>query len=385
LFFKKEKIGWSVFGRHYRLESPAHAFITCIIDTAGSAFFFLKRFLPVPQAKRICIIQLNHLGDMVMATAFTMAAKKAFPNAETTIIVRSMSVPIAQMSPGIDKIITLNAPWFARNDSIGWFKTVLFCIKNFGKYDFGFDLYGDPRNILLARLISRHCIGSGIRGFGFLLDRNVTRSLVFGKPVHENQLDLLRTVTSNVVSCTPFVCVNNNLRKNLFSKINIPGIDKTGFAVVHPGVSEDKREWPADNWKMVTADILERLPVICADYYGTQAKMLRQFFTGRDFHLVDLSLPEFALLLSCSKLVITVESLAGHLAAACGANVIVIHSGSTLFEELAPGWSSNAIILNNRSCAFSPCGSDKCRFGYPSPCTVNVSAEEVISAAKLYI
>ena len=379
---RKELVGWTVFGRHYRYRRAPAACAVRAIDAVGNVFFRCRPHPFPADPRRICFVLLNHLGDMVVATAFTQALRQRFPQARITAVVRTAVMPIARMAPGVDEVLALDAPWFSRGDSRGWGRVFSFCMRHFRKFDAGFELYGDPRSLAVARAISKVCVGSGIRGLGFLLDINMDRGRIFGRPMPATHLDVLHASAGEHIAARPAVHIAAETIESIRRRLAGLDVEEKRFVLIHPGVSVRIREWPLQYWGKLVARLLQKMPVVTADPDRSKVTALQKMFAGRPFHSLSLSLEEYAACIRCASLVISVESLAGHFAAACNVEVIWIHSGTTIASEMGPCVEPPSVVFCDTRCPRYPCGLHTCPYGYPSPCLERIGWEDVARAAE---
>ncbi|PIY60413.1 hypothetical protein COY95_01905, partial [Candidatus Woesearchaeota archaeon CG_4_10_14_0_8_um_filter_47_5] len=146
------------------------------------------------EVKKILVIRLDHIGDMILATPVFKNLKENF-NAEVHVLCREMTVEVIKNNPHIDRIITFNSPWFSRGDSAplsAFMRTVTLLRSE--HYDICFELHTDPRNIVLAWLSgAQKRIGYPVRGFGFLFTHRIPFDVGTKHIVYQN-LNLLRKI-----------------------------------------------------------------------------------------------------------------------------------------------------------------------------------------------
>lgn len=144
-------------------------------DLFGNLIFFLKKHRQMPKLpKKVLFIRLEHIGDMIMATPCFETWKKNNPKCEVHVLCKTLTSPLLKNNPYVDKIITYDAPWFIKRkeDSNKKLKEVIEELKK-EKYDFVFEMHGDPRNNYLAYKTNAYSIGYDCRGGGFFLNKVV--------------------------------------------------------------------------------------------------------------------------------------------------------------------------------------------------------------------
>lgn len=62
-------------------------------------------------ARRILVIRLDNLGDVLLATPAIRAIRRALPNARLTLLASPTGAQIAPLVPDLDEVIVYRAPW----------------------------------------------------------------------------------------------------------------------------------------------------------------------------------------------------------------------------------------------------------------------------------
>jgi len=337
--------------------------ILLIIDALGYLLVFPIKFLNKKQfpknPKKILVVRLDHLGDMILTSPFFKNLKRNFPNAEIYVLCRKMCKPIAELIPGIDKILVLNTPWFSRGDSEGWFAVFKFVRKFWKHFDLVFELHTDPRNILLGRFVGKYLIGYGNRGFGFLLDKKCEWEL---KYIAHQYLDLLKECGINVRCKHLILKFDGNLIKNLKSNL----FPKNQISVlIHPLTSTQARNWFWDEWKKIIKH-LAKIPNIKILIGGSlnDANLIKRNLSDLQFKNLayiagKFNLYEYCHLISLVDLVITVDTFVAHVGAATNRPTIVIQSGTEPLIEKNP--CKSTVFLFQGKCPKIPCWKSFCR------------------------
>jgi ADP-heptose:LPS heptosyltransferase len=344
---------------------------------------FLSRKLPKSPLK-IAVIQLDHIGDMIIAGCFLANIKAAFPQTSITVIGREMCREAASLCTGADEFLPCNAPWLSRNDSMGWPSFLSFCKQHYQQFDMVFDLHGDLRNNILARILGKYCAGYGFRGMGFLLSRQAAWHGVFSRHITEMQLALLDAcgipgnpgVSGISVPPAAFDTVRAKLKQ-----VNVP---ENGFYLLQTSSGRSIKDWPQSNWNQLSATLSRHLAIITADRNASNVAIIKAASLPEKFFDLRLSLTEYAALVSMCRRIITVDTFAVHLAKALGKPVTAIYSGTNLTTEWGPFMPSGEDrILQDISCPLFPCSiMHDCPYGYPSPCMIKINPESVADTVE---
>jgi ADP-heptose:LPS heptosyltransferase len=311
-----------------------------LIDALGYIGLFWKKFKKIPKdPKRILVIRLDHIGDMVMTSSFFRNLKKNYPQAKVSVLCRKITKPVAEMIPYIDEIMAVNVPWFSRDKAVSKDAFSRFVKKNKKKYDLVFELHSDPRNIMLASSLGEYSAGFGIRGFGFLLNRAVKWKkdkrhvvdhyhdllLALGKRVDDKHLEL--KIDKKALAKVKKIVSRHSKKKDKLLLFNI-------------GVGAEEREWGVDNFRELLKLILQKSKYVVF-VGGEEVKKAESIIKGIKSNRVvnvckKLSVKETTALTSLVDVVFGLESMQIHVAAALNKRIVYIHSSVTHAYEWGP-------------------------------------------------
>jgi ADP-heptose:LPS heptosyltransferase len=296
------------------------------------------------------------------------------------VLAREMARPAAGMIPGIDSVLCLNTPWLSRHDSDGWAALIALCMKYRGHFDIGFELHGDARNIALTRVLSRFCVGTGIRGFGFLLDRNVAWKRTFTWHVVDLQLALARGIRTDIAQAPLRLKIAHDHIEYVDALLGNRGIAAGEFVLVQMSAGLTSKEWPMDHWEELVSRLLEQRAVVTADLDRAKVARLSNAFRHRRFVSLQLDIPQYAACLSRARAVVTVDTFPVHLAAALRKPMLALYSGINLIEEWGPyAKDAPAQLLQDTDCPLYPCSLKRCPLGSPSPCMKRLSVRQAVA------
>ncbi|MBI1924422.1 glycosyltransferase family 9 protein, partial [Candidatus Poribacteria bacterium] len=133
---------------------------TAIESVTLAASFLIQRTLyrrPLPvqfKSRRILVMKLDHLGDVLLATPVFSNLRHAYPDAQIHALVGSWGAAAIRNHPGVDEIIQYNAGFFCRSGRPTLLREVLqlFCKLRGQKYDLLIDLRGDWLTAIFALL-----------------------------------------------------------------------------------------------------------------------------------------------------------------------------------------------------------------------------------------
>ncbi len=207
--------------------------ILALLDVVGSIIFFWKKFKRPPKTiKKVLFIRLEHIGDMIMSTPSFETWKINYPDCKVHVLCKTVSKPVIETNPNVDKIITYDPSWMIRreNDSKNSFWKVARELKK-ENYDIVFEMHGDPRNNLLAFMTGSYIVGYGCRGAGFLLNRTEK----YNKDIHsiKRNLELIKPYCKKITEKMRIYTDKDSIRrcKAIMKKY---GLLKNKFIIINP-------------------------------------------------------------------------------------------------------------------------------------------------------
>jgi len=328
------------------------------------------------QPRRILVIRVDHIGDVVMSTPLFRALRERYPRAHLTAMVGSWARDVVARNPHLDEVLVYDCPWWSRlrrdGRDGGWPHVLVAYLRLLRKlraarYDLVLDPRGDFRHIVLFAFLAgvRRRIGYGRSGGDYLLTEvvpwrpelhTVDKSLALLAP-----LGIQGSSHRTEVHCAPEDAAR--IRALLASH----GVgDDERVATLHPGARVGVKRWPRERFAVV-ADWLAvehgLRPVLVGgpDERG-EAEQTSRLMKARPVVLAgDLSLLELVALCRRSSLVLCNDSGPMHLAAAAGAPTLALFGPTTptLFGYDGP---MNASVYHRLPC--SPCHHDhSCPYG----------------------
>ena len=80
---------------------------------AGLARPFVQR-QPASRPQRILLLRIERIGDLVMTLDAIRDVRALAPDAEIDLVVGSWNQPLAAAIPAVDRVLSLDAAWLAR-------------------------------------------------------------------------------------------------------------------------------------------------------------------------------------------------------------------------------------------------------------------------------
>lgn len=337
------------------------------------------------QVRRILVIKLRHLGDVLLTTPVFHTLKKFLPNASIDAYIYSESLPMLEGHPDISQFLLYDRAW----KKLPLYKrlkeeaALLLKIRAQG-YDLVINLTEGDRGALAA-LISKAPLRVGFDpgSSGFLGKRKIFTHLVKNchRPRHavERNLDALR-------------------KMGFFPSWEDRQLD----FIIPPSATEKVKQWkdfvaihPVSRWRFKCLPP-ERMALLISELRKRGEKVI--LTSGPDPHekaliedimkLVkdsevislagELSLKELGALYLQARALITVDSVPLHIASALQVPVVALF-GPTSEESWGPWRHPHARVVA-QSLPCRPCHLDGCGGSKRSDCLDTLSIQEILRA-----
>jgi lipopolysaccharide heptosyltransferase II len=353
--------------------------------------------------KRILIVKLISVGDVLFTTPAVRALRQGFPKAHLTYLVGSWSKGVIEDNPNLSEIIVYDAPrhapdrWRAWLDSFG-------CLRQLRRkrFDLAVIFHRTSFASLLAFLAGiPNRIGFDYHGQGRLL----TRKVVYEAGRHEvdRYLDVVLSLGHSPAGLWTEMRVGSREQDYASELLRAKGLnpDERMVAVLpgggkNPGTFMPTKRWPADRFASLIDEIIERFQVNVLLVGGPgDEEVVRCVLSRMKNRAVDLvggtTFKQLAAVLQQCRLFIAGDSGPLHIAAAVGTPTVGIFGPSDP-RLVAPRGEKHLAVWKRVSC--SPCywpdtvaaGDDfsECREG-SRECMSAIQVEDVLAAIRLQL
>ena len=144
---------------HLQIDDPRERSIVGVVDGlleigVSAARLAMSRTRPVSPPRRILLLRLERVGDLIMTLDAIAAVRRLAPQAELHLVVGSWNEGLACLIPGIDHLETLDAAWLAREAGGQSASALLERARRWrAKYvDLAINFEGDLRSNFLMRI-----------------------------------------------------------------------------------------------------------------------------------------------------------------------------------------------------------------------------------------
>lgn len=335
--------------------------------------FILKKSSFPKKIKKILIIRLDHIGDVIMSTPVYREIKKKYPKSKIYAMVGKWGEEILTSNPYIDELIIHNCPWWQKvrgekaNYLFWLFRELPQVIKKIRneKFDVGIDLRGDFRHILFFLFLPRvkYKISYSRSGGTYLLDKPV--KFYINQHEIEKNFRLLEEIGIKVEekeSKRPQIFLKDNEREKIEKILVSYGITRNKIKIViHPFANNPLRTWKISNYiEVIYWLILKYEPAIFI--VGGKMEKLEKEIENNLKNLVinligKLNLKETSALIEKCDFFIGNDSSIAHIASSFKIPSLILF-GPTSPDRCLPYSEFTFFIYKKFSC--SPCLQKKC-------------------------
>lgn len=324
--------------------------------------------------KRILVIKLRAIGDVVLSTVVLKNLRQAFPNATLDFLTEYPSKEVVFGNPNVDTVFAFNI-----KEETGL--SLIMKIRR-QRYDLVIDLFGNPRSAIVA-----YCSGAKYRmGYRFGWRKYCYNIVVEprGGEVHNTEfnLDALKAINVPVTEKSPFFPVSEEARvfaDDFFRKESLSG----KFVVaINPGGGWYTKRWRAKSYAELGDRLRAEFDACIIITWGPGeeklAEEIRSAMGGSATLIPRSTLKELGAILERCSLMVTNDSGPMHIAAVLGTPIVAIY-GPT-HPELQGPVTENAGIVQKKELSCLGCNLTECPIG--NPCMEGLEVDVVLGEVR---
>lgn len=325
--------------------------------------------------KKILVINLAFIGDVLLTTPVTRALRERYPNANIDMLVIPVAEPIARLNPYINQTFVYDKR--GRHKKISQLWPLIRSLRQ-QRYDLAVSTNFALRGSMVAWATgARWRAGYDAQHAGWFLTHVASSHRPFIRHEAENQLDVLKPLGITTEDTRLSLRINPLDQKNAADRV--ARSSGKSLVVLCPAGSYPQKSWTVKGYAALLKAIAPQADCCLiggpkeADYLqqiNDRAGNVAQIFGG------TLTLGESAGLISLSDLLITVDTGPLHIAQAVDTPVLALF-GPTDPKGWGPRGQQDVVLRAPVEC--SPCwGKVNCEH---HNCMEQISSEQVISAA----
>jgi len=341
--------------------------------------------------RRILVIQLGDIGDIVWTWPALYAIRTRFPRAELSLLTRKGRGGLLEGNPLLREIIEVVEPRDGGFSALSAHVGFLGRLRR-GRYDLAVDLRGDERGAFLARISGapvrialayyRDVPSWRNRMFTHLASAPLPREGSFRGPA-EQSLDVLRPFGIDIEGELPPFPVPPAVAERVDRLLRQEGMDlDLPWVTLSPYSRWTYKEWGQEKWADVIRWLRDRwgvgsAVVGSAGDRGRAEELVRD--AGGPVHNLAgrTTLSELAGVIARSVLHVGVDTGGPHLAAALGLPTVTIY-GPSFGEAWAHPGPQHRVVFLDRDCV--PCRKTGCDNSHVSECLEELGPEKVRQA-----
>jgi ADP-heptose:LPS heptosyltransferase len=357
---KPGTVGEKQSKRGYMLRREPFNTLLCLVDRALS-FLLARRSTPAiaSEPRRILVSNIAHLGDVVNATAVISPLRKVFPQAEIGFLTSSWARSIIENNPEIKYVHTFDHLLLNRSRLSKWSKFIQHILSARRmlketrklKYEIAIDTYHFIQNSIpllwLARIPVR--IGYTSGGFGPLLTHPMPW-ISQDKHLVDYHLALLEPLG-----------FSESFRRMAHPTVIVPRVAAPAlppeYLVLHAGAGAAYKQWQVEKWCELAAKLRQTGFDIVLTGSGSHEAAISARIKAVVPSAIDLvgqiSFAQFVRIIQKAGLLVGVDSVAGHLAAASATPSVLIYTGANNHAQMRPFGRQSKVVTWEVPC--SPC------------------------------
>jgi lipopolysaccharide heptosyltransferase III len=354
---------------------------------------------PRPRVERVLLLRPDHVGDVLLTAPAVDMLRKSLLEARFIYLVGPWSAAAVRNGPAIDEIRTLEFPGFTRRANTSFLAPYLLLVRlamslRREQYDVAVVLRADHwwgALLALAAGIPMRVGGDTPETRPLLTHASPSRA---DTPWGEQALEIARmailaararpAAPDRSVQFTPGEAARSTADQ-LWTQHGLPPRRVVG---VHPSAGAPLKSWPIRRWAHLADALIERKLGVVLIGAPEDAHLLAAI--AREMHgcvpiLCGQSLEVSAAIYARCALVISVDSGAGHLAAAVGAPTVRLYGPAP--PMIFGPWPQRAgqRVLKTDALACIPCGdldSPPCGARSSPACLLALRVEDVLNAVR---
>ncbi len=340
--------------------------------------------IPSQDLKRILVVNVNWLGDVIFSIPVFKALRQYYPAARISCFAVPRVVEILQCVPQIDDIIVYDEKGKDRG-----FLAKMIMVHHIRqqKFDAVFLLHGSGSRAWLMVLA-----GIPVRvGYASKKMKFLTHAIEpLSDDIHKADVysNLIAAYGLPVADKTSSLCVPQEAREQTDKILGAAGILlNEPFIVVHTSGNWDLKRWPPENWAQLIRTVVRNLKMKVVISEGPkEIGWAHDIAVKSGVNPVVLAgqtnLLQLLALLEKAVIVISADSGPLHMASCVSQNILGLY-GPTMPATTGPRGKAKALILhkdvscNRASCYFLQCPNNVCMKA--------ITVEEVVESLRPYV
>jgi lipopolysaccharide heptosyltransferase II len=337
----------------------------------------LRMKLERTNIKRILVIKLRAIGDVLLSTVVIRNLRTAFPDAQIDFLTERLSREVLEGNSDLHSVLVFDNK---RDNGV----KLLLDVRS-RNYDLVFDLFGNPRSALIT-----YFSGATYRvGYRFKWRQYCYTTVVEprGGEVHNTEfnLDALRSLEIPVPDTSIVFPLSREAEKFAEEFFQKNSISNTFVVALNPGGGWYTKRWKAGQFAelgdLLTKEYHARILIIWGPGEEAEAKNIQRQMNSPSMIIPNTSLQQLAAILKRCSVMVTNDSGPMHIAAAMNTPIVAMF-GPTNPELQGPVGHRHEIVQHQGLLCLG-CNYTSCPIG--NPCMEELTAAEVFAACEALI
>ena len=315
------------------------------------------------QVKRILVITLSNIGDIILTTPVIRTLRKNFPSARIDVMAGPAGKGVFERDPDIFKLII-----YDKRMPISQKRRLQLKLKKLR-----YDIVADLKNTVFPLLIGPRLRTATIQ--------KIPANIVHARDKH---LYRLRSLGVDAMETGSYIFIPEDEDRYIENLLKSGGISEP-IVVVNPGAKSHLKRWTDEGFAQACDRLMGECAVQVVFVGLNEDRPIVESIIKKMKHkpgdLVErTNIRQLASLLKRSKLVITNDSAPLHLACAVKAKVLALF-GPTDPKKYGPTGEFDMAIQKKLFC--SPCEKAACAYNYE--CMKSITPDEVFETARMML
>ena len=339
----------------------------------------------IRKPKRVLIVRLDRLGDVLLSTPVIKAVREVVPDGYIAFMVRRYAKEILEGNPDLDEVIVYDKE--GREKNLPRNLKFIASLRR-KKFDIALILHPTTRTHLIVSAAGIPDRVGYNKKMGFLLTKRIADTKHYGLK-HETDyvLDILRHTGLEPKDKTLYMPVNIRSERRMEDILKENGMSGGSVCVaINPGASCASKRWKAEKFAEVGNALIEKYGVKVVVLSGEADKELGDkvsaLLNEKCLNLSGkTSVADIASVLRRVKLFISNDSGPVHISCAVGTPVVAIFGRSD--RGLSPkrwGPTGKRDVVLHKDVGCDECLAHNCKLGFK--CLEAVTVDSVLAAAK---
>lgn len=324
--------------------------------------------------KRLLVIKLRAVGDVLLSTIVLRNLHLAFPGTQIDFLTEPPARDILAGSPDVDSLLLYDRTTMSGLDLIREVRK--------RRYDVVIDLFGNPRTALVTRLSgARHRVGFRFRGRTYAYNVVVNPR---GGEVHNTQfnLDAIEAIEVEIQDRNVYFHFTPSDERYIDQFLDRSSLKGRILVALNTGGGWYTKRWSLERFAELGDRIVGEFGVTVILPWGPgqieEAKQVATLMSHTAVLPPATTLPQLGALLKRTSLVVSNDSGPMHIAAAVGTPVLGIYGPTN--PVLQGPYGRQHAIVRKESLECLGCNLTSCPIGHP--CMKELSVDAVFEAVR---